>query len=44
MTNCDFELENLVQKECECSDIKTLNVYLKKHNCFFLCQHKKLKQ
>ena len=36
MTNCDFELENLVQKECECSDIKSLNVYLKKHNCFIL--------
>ena len=34
MTNFDFEIENLVQKECECSDIKCLNVYLKKHNCF----------
>ena len=29
MTNFDFEIENLVQKECECSDIRSLNVYLK---------------
>ena len=36
MTNFDIEIENLVQKECECSDIKSLNVYLKKHNCFIL--------
>ena len=25
-----------MQKECECSDIKSLNVYLKKHNYFIL--------
>ena len=25
-----------MQKECECSDIKSLNIYLKKHNCFIL--------
>ena len=36
MTNFDIEIENLVQKECECNDIKSLNVYLKKHNCFIL--------
>ena len=36
MTNFDIEFENLVQKECECSGIKSLNVYLKKHNCFIL--------
>ena len=36
MVNFDNEIENLVQKECECSDIKSLNVYLKKHNGFIL--------
>ena len=36
MTNFDIEIENLVQKECEYSDIKSLNVYLKKDNCFIL--------
>ena len=36
MANFNNEIENLVQKECECSDIKSLNVYLKKHNGFIL--------
>ena len=36
MTNFHNDIENLVKKECECSDIKSLNVYLKKHNCFIL--------
>ena len=36
MMNFDIEIENLVQKEYECSDIISLNVYLKKHNCFIL--------
>ena len=44
MTNFDIEIENLVQKECEYSDIKSLNVYLKKQLLYFICQHKKLKQ
>ena len=30
MTNFDIEIENFMQKECECSDIKSLNVDLKK--------------
>ena len=36
MANFDNEIENLVQKECECSDINSLNAYLKKHNGFIL--------
>ena len=36
MMNFDNDIENFVQKESECSDIKSFNVYLKKHNCFIL--------
>ena len=36
MTNFDNEIENLVQKECDCSDIKSLNAYLRRHNGFIL--------
>ena len=30
------EMENLVQKECDCSDIKSLNACLRRHNGFIL--------
>ena len=36
MTNFNNDIENFVQKENECRDIKSLNVYLKIHNCFIL--------
>ena len=36
MTNFENDIKNFVQKENECSDIKSLNVYLKNHKCFIL--------
>ena len=36
MTNFDNEIENPMQKECDCSYIKSLNAYLRRHNGFIL--------
>ena len=36
MANFDNKIENLVQKECDCSDIKSLNAYLRRHSGFIL--------